>query len=212
MFKNRKEAGEKLAARLIQYKGKDAVVLAIPRGGIEVGCEVARALNAPFSVLVARKLSFPDNPEAGFGAIAEDGSSVLLEGASSWLSQEVIERIKTEQAREIRRRIAVLRADQPLPEVSKKIVILVDDGLATGSTMLAAIAYCRNKKAAKIIVAVPITGEEALQLVTKAADSVIALETPAYFRAVAQGYETWYDVPDEEAANILKRCRKNQGN
>lgn len=204
MFKDRKDAGEKLAAVLMRYKEKDVMIFAIPRGGVEVGYEVARALKASFSVLIVRKLPFPDDPEAGFGAIAEYGSTILLEGAASWLSEDTIERIKKEQASEIKRRVAVLRSGQPLPDIGKKIVILVDDGLAMGSTMLAAIAYCRNKKAAQIIVAVPIAGKEAARLVDEAADMVIVLEKPAYFHAVAQGYENWYDVPDEEAANILK--------
>lgn len=204
MFKDRKDAGRKLATALMRYKEKDAVVLAIPRGGVEVGCEVAKALKVPFSVLVTRKLPFPDEPETGFGAIAEDGSIVLLEGAASWLPEDTIERIKKEQICEIKRRVAVLRSGQPPPDIGKKTVMLVDDGLATGSTMLAAIGYCRNKKAAKIIVAVPIAGEEAARLVDEAADMVIILEKPAYFRAVSQGYENWYDMPDEETANILK--------
>ena len=209
MFKDRKDAGKKLAVRLKQYKGKAVVVLAIPRGGIEVGCEVAMALNAPLSALVVRKLPFPDDPEAGFGAIAEDGSFILLEGAGSWLSEDDIERIKNEQIQEIKRRIVVLRGNDELLDIAKKTVILVDDGLAMGSTMLAAISYCRNKKAAKIIVAVPIAGEQAAELIDKAADSLIVLEKPANFHAVAQGYENWYDVPDAEAADILKKC--NQG-
>lgn len=203
MFKDRKDAGEKLATALMRYKGKDVMVLAIPRGGVEVGSEVARALKASFSVLVVRKLPFPDDPEAGFGAIAEDGSTILLKGLASALSQDTIEQIKQEQVSEIKRRVAVLRSGQPLPDISKKTVILVDDGLAMGSTMLAAIAYCRNKKAANVIVAVPIAGKEALRLVDQAADMIIVLEKPAYFHAVAQGYENWYDVPDEEAVNIL---------
>lgn len=208
MFKDRKDAGRKLAAELMQYQGKGVIVLAIPRGGVEVGREVARALNAQFSALVVRKLPFPDNPESGFGAIAEDGSTILLEAAASWLAQDAIEWIKTEQAREIKRRVAVLRSGQPLPDIAKKTVILVDDGLAMGSTMLAAIAYCRNKKAAKVIVAVPIAGQEAVRLVKDAADKLVVLEKPADFHAVAQGYENWYDVPDEEAADILSRYRQ----
>jgi putative phosphoribosyl transferase len=208
MFKDRKDAGEKLASALSRFKGKSLIVLAIPRGGIEVGCVVAQALKAPFSSLVARKLPFPDEPEAGFGAIAEDGSAVLLDGAGSWLSKESIDRIKNEQIREIKRRVALLRGGQPLPDIEGKTVILVDDGLAMGSTMLAAVAYCRNKKADKIVVAVPISGEDAARLVGNAADVLIILEKPAYFRAVAQGYENWYDVPDEEARNILRTCRQ----
>lgn len=207
MFKDRKDAGRKLATALMKYEEKDAMVLAIPRGGVEVGYEVAKALKVPFSVLVARKLPFPDEPETGFGAIAEDGSTVLLEGAASWLPEDTIERIKKEQVLEIKRRVAVLRNGQPPPDIGKKTAILIDDGLATGSTMLAAIGYCRNKKAAKIIVAVPIAGEEAARLIGEAADTVIILEKPAYFRAVSQGYENWYDMPDEEAADILKKTR-----
>lgn len=210
MFKDRKDAGRKLAARLMQYKGEDLILLAIPRGGVEVGCEVARALNTPFSALVVRKLPFPDNPESGFGAIAEDGSIILLEAAAAWLSQDTIERIKIEQVREIERRVVILRSGQPLPDISKKTVILVDDGLAMGSTMLAAVAYCRNKKAAKVIVAVPIAGQEAARLVDEAADKLVVLEKPPYFRAVAQGYENWYDVADEEAADILKKCGQGE--
>ncbi len=196
-----------MAAALMRYKGKGVTVLAIPKGGIELGCVVARVLKAPFSALVVRKLPFPFNPEAGFGAIAEDGSTVLLEDAELGLSAETIEHIKKEQIREIKRRVAVLRGGQPLPGIGKKTVILVDDGLAMGSTMLAAIAYCRNKKAAKVIVAVPISGENAAQLAGKAADELIILEKPADFRAVAQGYENWYDVSDQEAVNILNDAR-----
>lgn len=207
MFEDRKDAGEKLAVALAQYPLKGAVVLAIPKGGVEVGCEVARALKAPFSALVVRKLPFPDEPEAGFGAIAEDNSVVLLEGAAAWLSAETMEGIKKEQAREIARRVAVLRGGRPLLDIAKKTVILVDDGLAMGSTMLAAIAYCRNKKAAKIIVAVPISGQEAALRVGEAADQVVILEKPPSFRAVAQGYKNWYDVPDAEAVSILQKCR-----
>lgn len=203
MFKDRKDAGKKLAGRLIQYRGKNTIVLAIPRGGVEVGCEVARALNAPFSVLVVRKLPFPDNPEAGFGAIAEDGSVILLKDALSWLPEAVIERIKEKEIHEIQRRVAVLRDGHPLTDIGKKTVILVDDGLAMGSTMLAAIACCRKKKPSKIIVAVPIAGKETFGLVDNAADKALALEKPSYFYAVAQGYENWYDVSDEEVLNIL---------
>jgi len=211
MFKDRKDAGRKLAVMLGQYKGKGAVVFAIPKGGVEVGYEVARSLKAPLSALVVRKLPFPDDPEAGFGAIAEDGSAILLEGAASWLPKDTIERIKDEQAREIKRRVTYLRGDRDLPDIEKKTVILVDDGLAMGSTMLAAIAYCRRKKASKVVVAVPIAGREAVRLVGEAADKLVVLEKPEYFHAVAQGYGNWYDVPDKEAVNILKKYSRADG-
>lgn len=206
MFNDRKDAGQKLAAALVRYSGKGAIVLAIPRGGVEVGCEVAKALKAPLSVLVSRKLPFPYEPEAGFGAIAEDGSTVILENSASLLAKEAIDMIKAEQGREIKRRIDILRGGRPLPEIAEKTVILIDDGLAMGSTMLAAIACCRNRKAAKIIAAVPISGQNAARLVAEAADELVVLEKPAYFRAVAEGYENWYDVPDKEAVRIINSC------
>lgn len=206
MFEDRKDAGKKLVPHLKGYKGKDAAVLAIPRGGIEVGCQIARAIEAPLFALVVRKLPFPDDPEAGFGAVAEDGSVTLLKGADSWLPQETIDRIIKEQIAEIKKRVAILRGNRPLPPLKDKTVILVDDGLAMGSTMLAAIKYCRDKGAGKVVVAAPISGKEAASLVSAAADEAVILEKPVFFRAVAQGYVNWYDVPYEEAARILKEC------
>lgn len=206
MFKDRKDAGKKLADRLKKYKGKDVVILAIPRGGIAVGCEISRVIKAPLFALVVRKLPFPHDPEAGFGAVAEDGSVTLLEGAASWLPRETIERIIKEQIAETKKRIAILRGNRPLPPIKDKIAVLVDDGLAMGATMLAAVKYCRDKGAGKVVVAVPISGEDAASLISAAADETVILEKPAYFQAVAQGYENWYDVPYEEAARILNEC------
>lgn len=205
MFEDRKDAGEKLAKALERYRNKKALVLAIPKGGVEVAYYVAKYLNADFSLLISRKLPFPDNPESGFGAIAEDGSVFINEEAAQWLSKEEIEKIKKGQTQEIKRRIKILRGDRPLPEISGRTIILIDDGLAMGSTMRAAIELCKNKKAKKIIVAVPVSSKEVKQEISKLVDEIIVLETPEFFQAVAQVYKNWYDVSDEEVINIMKK-------
>lgn len=205
MFEDRKDAGEKLAKALEKYKNKNVLVLAIPKGGVEVAYEVAKHLNADFSLLISRKLPLPDNPESGFGAIAEDGSAFISEDAELLLSKDEIDKIKIEQIQEIKRRIKVLREGKSLPEISKRTVILIDDGLAMGSTMRAAIELCKKKKAGKIIVAVPVSSKNVKQEIGKLVDEIIVLETPEFFQAVAQVYKNWYDVSDEEVFEIMKR-------
>lgn len=208
MFKDREDAGEKLAGALEKYKDKQVLVLAIPKGGVQVGYQVAKFLSAQLYILIARKLPFPDEPEAGFGAIAEDGSTFIFENADKYLSKDTIEQIKQKQIEEIQRRIKVLRGGKPLPGIRGKTVILVDDGLAMGSTMQTAIKLCRNKHAKKIIVAVPVSGKDVAVHIGKLADEIVVLETPLFFQAVAQVYKTWYDVPDEEVFEIMKQWTK----
>lgn len=205
MFEDRKDAGEKLAKALETYKNKKALVLAIPKGGVEVAYQVAEYLNADFSILISRKLPFPDNPESGFGAIAEDGSVFINEEAARWLPKNQIEKIKKEQIQEIKRRIEVLRGNKPLPKIFGKTVILIDDGLAMGSTMRVAIELCKKKKAKKIVVAVPVSGKNTANEIEKIVDEIIVLETPEFFQAVAQVYKNWYDVSDEEVIEIMRK-------
>jgi predicted phosphoribosyltransferase len=204
IFRDRKEAGEYLAAALQHYKSENPVVLAIPRGGVEVGFEVAKALDADFDLLIARKLPFPDNPESGFGAIAEDGSLYIIKEAAWYLSQSIVERIIAQQQEEIQRRIAKLRGGRDLMPIEGRTVILVDDGIAMGSTMHAAIAYCRNHQAGKIIVAAPVTSARVKAQLEREVDDVVILETPPDFHAVAQVYANWYDVSDEEVLEIMQ--------
>ncbi|HEY3360720.1 MAG TPA: phosphoribosyltransferase [Methanosarcina sp.] len=211
MFRNRKDAGEKLAAALEKYRVENPIILAIPRGGVEVGLQVARRLNADFSLVIARKLPFPDNPEAGFGAIAENGSTFIFENAHYWLPEETIERIKEQQINEIERRINILRGGDPLLKITGRTVVLIDDGIAMGSTMRAAIELCKNRKAEKIIVAVPVAGKEVAEKIKKEVDELVVLEIPAHFRAVAEAYEKWYDVSDEEVLDLLReRIRQKE--
>lgn len=209
MFEDRKDAGKKLAEALEKYKNKGVLVLAIPRGGVEVGYQIAKYLNADFSILISRKLPFPYNPESGFGAIAEDGSTFIFEDAERWLSKQTIAEVVKEQKQEIIRRIAVLRKNKPLPEITDRIVILVDDGIAMGSTMRASIMLCKNKGAGKIIVAVPVSGKDMAKEIEKIVDEIVVLEKPQFFQAVAQVYRNWYDVSDKEVLEIMERWKHN---
>lgn len=207
MFEDRKDAGRKLATALAHYKGQDVLVLAIPRGGVEVGYEVAKGLGADFSLLVSRKLPYPDNPEAGFGAIAEDGSTFIYEDAARWVPQQTVQRIIQEQKRELERRVLALRGGQDLPEIAARTVILVDDGIAMGSTMRASIELCRKKGAGKVVVATPVAGERVARQLVELVEELIILEMPPFFRAVAQVYRNWYDVSDQEVLQITENWR-----
>ena len=210
MFIDRTDAGIQLGKALLQYKGPDTIVLAIPRGGVEVGYQVAKALEAPLSLIISRKLPLPYNPEAGFGAVAEDGSIWLVPGSRSYLTPDTVEEIIADQTAEIRRRIDALRAGRELPDIRDRTVILVDDGIAMGSTMRASVQYCRNREADKVIVAAPVTGRDTAEDMEEIADDVIILEIPPYFRAVAQVYRKWYDVPDEEVLEIMEKAEDKE--
>jgi putative phosphoribosyl transferase len=210
MFEDRKDAGKKLAKRLAKYKGKNVLVLGIPRGGVEVAYEVAKYLNAELSILVSRKLPLPLNPEAGFGAITEDGSTLIQDNAYSWLSRDEIEKVIREQEQEVDRRIRVLRNAEPLPKIKGRTVILVDDGLAMGSTMKASISLCKNKGAGKIIVAAPVSGNSLAREIGDMVYEIVVLEVPPYFQAVAQVYTNWHDVQDSEVIEILQRWKNKR--
>ena len=207
MFDDRKDAGQRLGRALAKYQGKNVLVLAIPRGGVEVGYELARTLDADFSLVIVRKLPFPDNPEAGFGAIAEDGSTIIIERAIYGVPQDTLERIIEFQQEEIKRRVQVLRKGESLPDLKGRTVILVDDGIAMGSTMRAAIKLCKNQEAGRVVVAVPVTGESVAREIEALVDEIVVLEKPRFFRAVAQVYRNWYDVSDQEVFEIMKTWR-----
>lgn len=192
-----------LARALEKYANRDAVVLGIPRGGVEIGFYVARHLHAEFSIVVTRKLGYPFNPEAAFGAIAEDGSMYVTDEGVPAVSKGDLRRIVAEETREIRRRIRLLRKDKPLPDVKGKTVIIVDDGIATGATVFCTIAMCRKLKPSRIVVAAPIAGMEMKQQLLKSVDDVIILETPAYFYAVGQGYVNFQNLSDEQAIAFM---------
>lgn len=183
--------------------------MAIPRGGVEVGAQIAKFLDLEFSVVIVRKLPLPGNPEAGFGAVAEDGSEFIPPQAAGWVEDFVKEKIKKEQEKEIQRRIKVLRGGKPLPSIKNRDVILVDDGIAMGSTIRASIQLCKNKKVRKLIVASPVAGPAVAEQIKKEVDETVILEKPTFFRAVAQSYRNWYDVSDQEAIRIIDQFRNN---
>jgi putative phosphoribosyl transferase len=211
MFEDRKDAGEQLALALEKYKDKGVTVLGIPRGGVEVGYYVARSLGARFSMVVSRKLPFPDDPESGFGAIAEDGSTFLIERVASRVPEKETKAIQEAQKLEILRRVKTLRKGKPLPDLKGRTVILVDDGIAMGATMRAAILLCRNKRAKKIVVAAPVAGEDVATEIARTVDELVVLEMPVVFHAVAQVYRHWYDVPDREVLGIMERWEESRG-
>ncbi len=210
MFTDRKDAGEKLAAALQSYRGENALVLAIPRGGAELGIEVAKALQCDLSLIICRKLPFPYDPESGFGAVAEDGSLYINASAADNVSKDEIERIVAQQKKEIKRRIEKLRGGRALPPLKGRTVILVDDGIAMGSTMHTAVALCRKQEARKIVVAVPVAGTRSIEEFSKMADEVVVLESPLNFYAVAQVYEQWRDVSDEEVLALERAYRSHK--
>lgn len=205
MFEDRIDAGRRLALALEKFKDENVLVLAIPRGGVQVGCQIAEHLNAQLDIIISRKLPLSQNPEAGFGAIAEDGSIFIIPNMVRNIAKQTIDQIIYDQEAEIKRRIDVLRKGKPLPEIKDKTVILVDDGIAMGSTMRVSISLCRNMEAKKIIVAVPVTGLDTIADIIPLADQTIVLESPSFFYAVAQVYVNWYDVPDREVIETLQK-------
>jgi predicted phosphoribosyltransferase len=210
MFINRQDAAMQLAEALKKYKDKDAIVLGIPRGGAVTGYYVAKYLNAEFSLVISRKLGHPYNPEYAIGAIAEDGTIHLNKSALYEVDQDQIDVTVAKQKNEIERRIMVLRKGESLPLLKNKIVIIVDDGIATGATLLAAVEMCKKKEAAKIVVAAPVSGEGIKEELEDLADEVIILETPPFYHAVSQAYESFSQVSDQEAMELLENWKKGK--
>ncbi|MBW8015511.1 MAG: phosphoribosyltransferase [Planctomycetes bacterium] len=203
MFEDRLDAGRRLALAMQNYQGEDVVVLAIARGGVPVGYQVARHLHAEFDIIVARKLPYPYNAEAGFGAVAEDGTTFIFPDAFDKFDQKTINEVIHQQTDELYRRINALRAGSPLINIEGKTVILVDDGIAMGSTMRVCVTLCKNRKAKKIVVGSPVSGMDTAKEFASLADDVIILDTPPDFRAVAQVYLNWSDVSDREVIDLV---------
>ncbi|MFH2136601.1 MAG: phosphoribosyltransferase [Patescibacteria group bacterium] len=208
IFKNRLEAGQKLALTLDKFKDKpDTIILALPRGGVIVGYEIARKLNLPLDIVVPRKIGAPENPEFAIGAITETGEGVFDEitiGAYGITESYLQNEIKKEKA-EAERRLKLYRGSRPALNLKNKTAILVDDGLATGLTMRAAIKSVKRLGAAKIVAATPVTSPEAAELVKKEVDEIIYLEAPAFFGAVGSFYEKFGQTTDDEVIDLLKK-------
>jgi putative phosphoribosyl transferase len=206
LFADRVDAGKRLAQALKAHVGKDAVVLAIPRGGVVVGYEVAKALVLSLDVIIPRKIGAPNNPELAIGAMTEDGT-ILLDGRLVdylSVSQEYIEEESEAQKAEIHRRLRLYRGNIPYPSLKGREVILIDDGIATGSTMKAALASVRKRGAKSVIIAIPVGPPSTIRELEKEADRVVCLHAPEAFYAIGQFYGDFTQTQDEEVIRLLK--------
>jgi predicted phosphoribosyltransferase len=204
-FVDRAHAGKELAQALREYAGQNALVLGIPRGGLEPAWWVKTYLKAQWSVLIANKLHLPDNEEFGIGAIAEDGSEYIDPSAYSHVNDLHISTMKSLMQLEVKRRVSVYRKAAPIPNMEGRPVILVDDGIAMGSTMRVAIDLCRKRNAGKVVVAAPIGPKRVVGELQTLADEVVVLRVPMEFRNIRQGYEKLYHLTDEDVWAITSR-------
>lgn len=206
MFSDRRDAGVQLTSRLTEYKDQTGVlVLALPRGGVTTGHEIARFLNVPLDIVIVRKIGFPGQPELGIGAVSETGTVVLNESIISTYSvpKDYIEREISRQKEEISRRIKLYRKGKRLPSLEGKTIILVDDGVATGATMKVAITTLRKEKLKKLIVALPVAPPGIADELEQMVDTFICIETPFDFMAVGAYYHDFTQVSDEEVIELL---------
>ena len=207
IFADRIEAGRRLAEALAHLDGEQVVVLGVPRGGVEVAAEVARARGWPLDIVIPRKVGAPMNPELGLGAIAP-GVRVLDERMIRQLavSPEYLEGEIAQQEEEIRRRTEAYRGGRPPVDVAGKVAVVVDDGVATGGTAAAALRWARAQGASRVILAVPVAPREALTRLSEEADEIVALATPEPFFAVGQWYESFPQTSDREVVDLLSRA------
>jgi predicted phosphoribosyltransferase len=211
-FRDRREAGRLLATKLAVYANRpDVLVLALPRGGVPVAYEVARALGAPLDVFLVRKLGVPGHEELAMGAIASGGVRVLNEQLVRALGipDRVIAAAAAEEQRELERRERLYRGDRPAPDVRGRTVILVDDGLATGASMLAAVQALRRQGAAHIVVAVPVASPDTCAALRPEVDDIICAATPEPFHAVGLWYQDFSQTTDDEVRDLLASPRED---
>ena len=206
-FRDRREAGQLLAKEFASLRGqKDVIVLGIPRGGVVVAAEVAKKLGAPLDVYITRKIGAPYNPELAIGAVASDGTLVLDYNLIERIGvpEDYVQRETERQRQEIQRRLATYRGSRPEPQLEGKTVILVDDGVATGATILASLRAIKQRKPARLILAVPVGPADTIQLLSREADQVVCLYTPEIFWAVGAFYAIFDQTSDEEVIRLLQ--------
>lgn len=205
-FRDREQAGRALAAAVRELAGGDVIVLAIPRGGVVVGSEVAKALGAPLDVIVTRKIGAPGEPEYALGAVTQTGEVILDEAAVEMLrvGRDYLDREAASQREEVKDRMRRFRGDRPLPSLKGKVVVIVDDGIATGNTVFAALRSVKTQGPKSVIVAVPVGPVETIARLAGEADRVVCLETPEPFFAIGQFYSEFPQVEDDEVRRILE--------
>ncbi len=206
-FRNRKEAGRKLAAKLKDFQDKkNLIVLAIPRGGLVIGRELAESLHCPLDIIVTKKIGAPGNPELAIGAVGAEGEPVINQALAQQVGadKQYLEKEIASRQAEVKRRIEEYRGEKPAVNLKDKLVIITDDGIATGATVEAAVEVARQEEPKKIVVAVPVTARDSLKKLEAKADEVIYLDAPLMFFAVGQFYQEFGQVSDKEVKEILK--------
>ena len=210
-FRNRSDAGRRLASVLPEYRGRaDVLVLALPRGGVPVAFEVARALDVPLDVFIVRKLGVPGHEEYAMGAIASGGACLIDESVVRELriTEDEIDRVAEAEQHELGRRERQYRGERPLPDIAGRTIILVDDGLATGASMRVAVSALRQEHPARIVVAVPIAPPDTCDALRREADDVVCAVTPEPFYAVGVWYDDFAQTTDEEVHELLGRAQR----
>jgi len=210
-FINRKDAGERLADALSAYRGiKDGIVIALPRGGVVLGRVVADRLGLPLDIVVSRKIGAPSNPEYAIGALTEMGDIVWNEAERALHDARRLATIVEEQKREAERRMAIYREGMPERVIRGRTVIVVDDGIATGFTIMAAMKTVRALRPKRIVIAVPVAPPDSLAMLASLADEVVVLYTPESFHAVGAHYQEFGEVKDEEVIGLLQREKREK--
>ncbi len=205
LFENRKEAGIRLGKVLKEEElGGDPLILGVPRGGIEIAYYVAKELNTEFSVVVAKKMGFPGNEEFAFGALAEDGTMYLSDKTGMRLNREIVEQVREKKQMEIAQRVLTYRDGEPLPVMKGRTVVITDDGIATGATLIPIVEMCKRNGADKVIVAAPVAPASSVRLFGHA-DKMVILAKPDPFYAVGQFYKDFQQMEDTELARLLKK-------
>src|ERR687890_1069843 len=212
-FEDRRDAGRRLATKLLVFKDARPVVFALPRGGVPVAYEVSRALGAPLDVFVSRKLGAPDQPEFGIGAVSVGGVRVLNRDVIRRLGipDEYVEQITARENAEVERRLRYFRGGRPEPEVGGRTAILVDDGLATGVTARAAVEALRLRVPRRLILAAPVCAAQTVKLLRPAVDELVCLQSPSDLGAIGFWYRNFEQTSDEEVVELLARARSERG-
>ena len=214
-FKNRTDAGRRLAKALTRYKSLRPVVLALPRGGVLVAAEVAAALEAPLDLVLVRKVGVPNQPELAMGAVTDGAQPMVVRNGeiieACGVSEQEFDAVASEELEEIERRRRRYIGDRTRAEVEGKVAIIIDDGIATGATTLAAIQAVRSRKPKELVLAVPVAPLDTVKKLHSEVDAIVCLDTPEELGAIGYFYRDFHQIGDEEVIATLKRFRKDEG-